>query len=175
MVQARLALQVWRSDSPNMHRRWNHDPSSPFGPNMACGSWARNETLKLALHSTAWIPATGQHLTRIAEASQADVDAAVAAARSAYENVWRDMAPANRARYLFRIARLIQERALSLQCLSPLMGQLTPRVSRRRRSTRSGASSTTWAGPTSSRGPSQAESSHDRSGWRHRSFLGTSH
>jgi acyl-CoA reductase-like NAD-dependent aldehyde dehydrogenase len=75
-------------------------------------------------------PATGQHLTRIAEASQADVDAAVAAARSAYENVWRDMAPANRASYLFRIARLIQERAREFAVLESIDGGKPIRESR---------------------------------------------
>ena len=48
-------------------------------------------------------PATEEPLARVAEAGPADVDAAVAAARAAYERTWRDMPGAERAKYLFRI------------------------------------------------------------------------
>jgi acyl-CoA reductase-like NAD-dependent aldehyde dehydrogenase len=75
-------------------------------------------------------PATGQQLTRIADASAADVDAAVAAARTAYETHWRDMAGAARARYLFRIARLIQERAREFAVLESIDGGKPIRESR---------------------------------------------
>ena len=56
-------------------------------------------------------PANGRKISEVAEAGAADVDAAVQAARTAYENVWGPMAPAERGKYLFRIARLLQERA----------------------------------------------------------------
>ena len=65
-------------------------------------------------------PATEATLAKVAQAGAADVDAAVAAARSAYENVWGPMPGRDRARYVFRIARLIQERARELACLETM-------------------------------------------------------
>jgi len=65
-------------------------------------------------------PATGQKLAEVAEASEKDVDLAVKAARRAYENVWSKMPAKDRGRYLFRIARIIQERARELAVLETL-------------------------------------------------------
>jgi aldehyde dehydrogenase (NAD+) len=65
-------------------------------------------------------PSTGTPLAEVAEAGPADVDAAVAAARSAYETVWRDMPGRERAKYLFRIARAMQERSRELAVLESL-------------------------------------------------------
>ena len=56
-------------------------------------------------------PATEETLAEVAEASQRDVDRAVKAARKAYEQTWGPMSGAERAKYLFRIARLLAERA----------------------------------------------------------------
>src|ERR671921_1257334 len=56
-------------------------------------------------------PATEEVLTEVSAASEADVDRAVAAARRAFTRVWGPMRPADRGKYLFRIARLLQERA----------------------------------------------------------------
>jgi aldehyde dehydrogenase (NAD+) len=56
-------------------------------------------------------PANEAVLARVALASSADVDRAVKAARAAYDGVWSTTTGAQRAKYLFRIARLIQERA----------------------------------------------------------------
>ena len=65
-------------------------------------------------------PATEETLATVARASAADVDAAVAAARHAYDTVWSTMPGAERAKYLFRIARLIQERARELAVVETL-------------------------------------------------------
>ncbi|MGA3561722.1 aldehyde dehydrogenase family protein [Melissospora conviva] len=65
-------------------------------------------------------PATEEVLASVAEAGAADVDAAVAAARTAYERVWGPMPGRDRAKYLFRIARLIQERGRELAMLETL-------------------------------------------------------
>ncbi|MDQ1647826.1 MAG: aldehyde dehydrogenase [Cryptosporangiaceae bacterium] len=65
-------------------------------------------------------PATEEVLAEVHEASAADVDRAVAAARHAYERVWRDMPGRDRGKYLFRIARLIQERSRELAVLESL-------------------------------------------------------
>ena len=50
-------------------------------------------------------PANGKKLSSISQASVADVNKAVIAARTAYVKVWSKMAPAERAKYLYRIAR----------------------------------------------------------------------
>src|ERR1700730_15792073 len=55
-------------------------------------------------------PATEEVLAEVAEADQSDVDAAVTAARRAYDRVWGPMRGADRAKYLYRLARIIQER-----------------------------------------------------------------
>ncbi len=65
-------------------------------------------------------PSSEEVLAEVAEASEADVDRAVAAARKAYEQVWGKMSGAERAKYLFRIARIIQERGRELAVLESL-------------------------------------------------------
>ncbi|NUT05351.1 MAG: aldehyde dehydrogenase family protein [Hamadaea sp.] len=65
-------------------------------------------------------PASEEVLAEVADATPADVDRAVAAARRAYEKVWGPMSGAERAKYLFRIARLIQERSRELAVLESL-------------------------------------------------------
>ncbi|MFI7425734.1 aldehyde dehydrogenase family protein [Micromonospora sp. NPDC049836] len=65
-------------------------------------------------------PASEEVLAEIAEAGEADVDRAVRAARQAYEKVWGPMPGRDRAKYLFRIARIIQERSRELAVLESL-------------------------------------------------------
>ncbi|MGY1805560.1 aldehyde dehydrogenase family protein [Blastococcus sp. SYSU D00922] len=65
-------------------------------------------------------PATEEVLTEVSAASEADVDRAVAAARRAFTRVWGPMRPADRGKYLFRIARLLQERAREFAVLESL-------------------------------------------------------
>ncbi|GAA3225110.1 aldehyde dehydrogenase family protein [Dactylosporangium siamense] len=65
-------------------------------------------------------PATEEALADIAAASAEDVDAAVRAARHAFDTVWGPMPGRERAKYLFRIARIIQERARELAVLESL-------------------------------------------------------
>ncbi|MDI1290642.1 MAG: aldehyde dehydrogenase family protein, partial [bacterium] len=65
-------------------------------------------------------PATEEVLAEISEASSADVDRAVQAARTAYDKVWGPMSGRDRAKYLFRIARLVQERSRELAVLESL-------------------------------------------------------
>lgn len=57
-------------------------------------------------------PSTGEVLARVAEGGAEDIDRAVAAARKAHESgVWRDLPPAERAKALWRVGDLIEERA----------------------------------------------------------------
>src|SRR6202789_1045119 len=65
-------------------------------------------------------PATEIPLARIAQASSDDVDRAVASSRHAYEKVWSKTTGAERAKYLYRIARLIQERSRELAVVETL-------------------------------------------------------
>jgi len=59
-------------------------------------------------------PATEKPIARIAHADSSDVDRAVAAARKAYDKTWSKLSGRDRGKYLFRIARLVQERAREL-------------------------------------------------------------
>ncbi|GAA1462460.1 aldehyde dehydrogenase family protein [Nocardiopsis exhalans] len=65
-------------------------------------------------------PADEEKLAQVAVADRADVDRAVAAARRAYETVWSRMSGAERGKYLFRIARIIQERSRELAVLESM-------------------------------------------------------
>ncbi|MFF9338653.1 aldehyde dehydrogenase family protein [Streptomyces sp. NPDC014773] len=64
-------------------------------------------------------PSTEEVLSEIAQAGEADVDRAVKAARKAFEK-WSALPGAERAKYLFRIARIIQERSRELAVLETL-------------------------------------------------------
>ena len=67
-------------------------------------------------------PATEEKLAEIAEANEADVDAAVRAAETAYTKYWRKLAPAERGKYVYRIARLILEKARELAIVESMDG-----------------------------------------------------
>jgi aldehyde dehydrogenase (NAD+) len=75
-------------------------------------------------------PATEEKLAEIAEANAADVAAAVSAARRAYKNVWSKMPGRERGKFLFRIARLIQEKSRELAVLETMDGGKTIKESR---------------------------------------------
>src|SRR5689334_18574185 len=74
-------------------------------------------------------PATEQPLAEVAQAGAADVDRAVAAARAALP-AWRALPALERGKYVFRIARLIQERARELAIVETLDGGKPIRESR---------------------------------------------
>ncbi|HEX8580713.1 MAG TPA: aldehyde dehydrogenase family protein, partial [Acidimicrobiales bacterium] len=67
-------------------------------------------------------PATEERLCAVAEAGEEDVDVAVAAARTAWERRWRDLPGRERAKYLYRIARQLQERAREFAVLESIDG-----------------------------------------------------
>ena len=75
-------------------------------------------------------PATEEKLSRVADASDADVDKAVKAAREAYRTTWGRMKPAERGKYIYRIARIIQERAREFSVIESLDGGKPIRESR---------------------------------------------
>jgi aldehyde dehydrogenase (NAD+) len=75
-------------------------------------------------------PATEEPLAEVAYAGGEDVALAVDAARGAFENGWSDLAPSERAKYLYRIARILQERSREFAVLESLDGGKPIRESR---------------------------------------------
>ena len=75
-------------------------------------------------------PANEKKLSLIAEANEKDVDKAVKAARHAYDKYWSKMPAKERGKYIFRIARIIQERARELAVIESLDGGKPIRESR---------------------------------------------
>ena len=75
-------------------------------------------------------PAREEPLSEIAQAGKADVDRAVKSAREAYAERWSNLRPSERAKYLFRIARLLQERSREFAVLESLNGGKPIRESR---------------------------------------------
>ena len=67
-------------------------------------------------------PATEEKLADVAEANTADVNRAVKAARAAFDDGWGSMPGKERAKYLFRLARMVQERSRELAVLETLDG-----------------------------------------------------
>lgn len=75
-------------------------------------------------------PATKEIITEFAEATQNDVDNAVKAARKAFKGEWSSLAPKTRGKYLYRIARMLQERAREFSVLESMDGGKPIRESR---------------------------------------------
>ncbi len=75
-------------------------------------------------------PANEKKLASVAMGCDKDVDAAVKAARTAYDKYWSKMSPRDRGRYIYRIARMIQERAREFAVIETLDGGKPIRESR---------------------------------------------
>jgi aldehyde dehydrogenase (NAD+) len=75
-------------------------------------------------------PSSEEKLFEVAQAGKEDVELAVNAARNAYEDGWSDIAPSERAKYLFRIARILQERSREFAVAESLDGGKPIRESR---------------------------------------------
>jgi aldehyde dehydrogenase (NAD+) len=74
-------------------------------------------------------PATNQSIAKIADANDKDVDRAVKSARKAFES-WSKLEPKERGKYIFRIARMIQERAKEFAVIESMDGGKPIRESR---------------------------------------------
>ena len=81
------------------------------------GKWVKPESGK---YFDSINPANQEKLASVAHANEKDVDKAVKAARKAYKNVWSKMEPSERAKYIYRIARLMQERAREFAVIETL-------------------------------------------------------
>ena len=79
------------------------------------GKWVNGSS-----HFNTINPATEEVLSRIALGTAADVDAAVKAARNAFDKSWSKLSGRERGKYLFRIARIMQERAREFAVLETL-------------------------------------------------------
>lgn len=75
-------------------------------------------------------PATEEPLSSIALATEADVDAAVKAARKAYKGAWSKLKAAERGKYIYRLARILQERSREFAAIESLDGGKPIRESR---------------------------------------------
>ena len=75
-------------------------------------------------------PATEERLSSVADAGAADVDRAVKAARKAYNGAWSKMKASERGKYIYRIARILQERAREFAAIESLDGGKPIRESR---------------------------------------------
>lgn len=75
-------------------------------------------------------PATEQKIASVSEAGAADVDKAVRAARTAYDKTWSKLPAAERGKYLYRIARILQEKSRELAVIESMNGGKPIRESR---------------------------------------------
>ena len=110
------------SESGNTRRPPSRRPISTIRPSYDLfigGKWI--SPLSKKFFSTI-NPATEETLSTVAEAGAADVDAAVRAAERAYEKYWRRMPGKERGKYLYRIARMLQEKAREFAVLETMDG-----------------------------------------------------
>jgi aldehyde dehydrogenase (NAD+) len=75
-------------------------------------------------------PSSEESLAEVGQGTPEEVDLAVGAAREAFDDGWSEIAPAERAKYLFRIARILQERSREFAVLESLNGGKPIRESR---------------------------------------------
>jgi len=75
-------------------------------------------------------PANEKVLAKVAEANEEDIDLAVKAARKAYNSIWSKLSGRERGKYLYRIARIIQERSREFAVVETLNGGKSIRESR---------------------------------------------
>ena len=94
------------------------------------GHFINGEFVKEGSEFTSVSPSTEEVLSTVHEADEAMVDRAVKAARSAYTNVWSKMPGRERAKYIYRIARMIQEKSRELAVIESMDGGKPIRESR---------------------------------------------
>jgi len=86
------------------------------------GLYVGGEWLEAAETYATVSPSTEETLAEVGQASDADVLRAVESARGAFENGWSSLPGSERAKYLFRIARILQERSREFAVLESLNG-----------------------------------------------------
>jgi aldehyde dehydrogenase (NAD+) len=83
------------------------------------GKWVEPSSKR---HFDTVSPSTEEKLAEIAEADEKDVDLAVKAARHAYDRYWSKLRPIERGKYVYRIARALQEKARELAIVESMDG-----------------------------------------------------
>lgn len=115
---------------------WNYSPSPESTSHIGLkkryelyidGRWVKPSSGK---YFNSINPANEELLAEIAHADASDVDKAVKAARKAYKEVWSVMPAAERGKYIYRIARMMQEKARELAVIETLDAGKTIRESR---------------------------------------------
>jgi aldehyde dehydrogenase (NAD+) len=130
------AIVPLRERKLNFGDKWNYAPAPEDSKNYVIAP--RHELFIggkfVKPHSQKYFPsinpATEEKLTEISFADATDVDKAVKSARRAYEKVWSKMPGRERGKYLYRIARIIQEKARELAVLETMDGGKTIKESR---------------------------------------------
>jgi aldehyde dehydrogenase (NAD+) len=115
-----------RSDRAPVPSEWAYTPApesreivtlEPRYGHFVGGTWLEARETYTTLD-----PATEEPLAEVGQATREDVDAAVTAARDAFEDGWSSLPGPERAKYLFRIARILQERSREFAVLESLNG-----------------------------------------------------
>jgi len=136
VVSTNHAVVPLRERRLNFGDKWNYAPAPEDSKNYVIAP--RHELFIggkfVQPHSQKYFPsinpATEEKLTEISFADATDVDQAVKSARRAYEKVWSRMPGRERGKYLYRIARIIQEKARELAVLETMDGGKTIKESR---------------------------------------------
>ncbi|MCX7728060.1 MAG: aldehyde dehydrogenase family protein [Bacteroidia bacterium] len=116
--------------------KWNYAPSPESTDHIHLekqyGLFINNQFVKP--HSNKYFdtinPATEEKIADIAEADETDVDNAVKSAKNAYEKYWKKLSSKERGKYIYRIARMIQERSRELAVIESMDGGKPIRESR---------------------------------------------
>ncbi len=120
----------------NFNTTWSYSPAPESADHVQLkdkydlyinGKWAKPTSGK---YFDTINPATEKRIASIAEAGSSDVDHAVKSARAAYDKTWKKMPSAERAKYIYRIARIMQEKARELAVIESLDGGKAIRESR---------------------------------------------
>ena len=118
-------LEKKRSAAP-IPTGWDYAPAPEARDVVAIreryGHFVGGEWLEPKETYTTLDPATEEPLAEVGQATPKEVEQAVAAARDAFQNGWSGLAPSERAKYLFRIARILQERSREFAVLESLNG-----------------------------------------------------
>ena len=131
-----ITLQLTNMAKENNSESWEYAPSLEGTSHIQLkkkydlfidGKWVKPKSGK---YFASVNPANEEILAEVAHANEEDVDQAVKAARKAYTEVWSKLAPSERAKYIYRIARLMQERAREFAVIETLDTGKTIRESR---------------------------------------------
>jgi aldehyde dehydrogenase (NAD+) len=115
-----------KQDRAPVPRDWTYAPAPESRDIVALqeryGHFIGGQWVEPSQTYTTIAPRDEEALAEIGEGTEEDVDAAVAAARDAYANGWSALPGSERAKYLFRIARILQERSREFAVLESLNG-----------------------------------------------------